>query len=151
MKTQIDWQLVLSQCKSNVNKSIEPCRKTIREPQPNLGTGAGGDAMKPMDLAAETAIIDILTQASHFFYFDLVRSQGLRNSALNLKSVLWLLIRLMEVLILCMDYPFTPVQSLSPEKRTLNDVYAGMVADLAHDNNLHCFLKAKEPIETTKK
>src|SRR5271169_1058903 len=74
MKTQIDWQRVLSQCKIHVNKSIEPYRKTIREPQPNLGTGAGGDVIKPMDLAAETAIIDILKQ--HRISFTLISEES---------------------------------------------------------------------------
>ena len=58
MKTQIDWQQIFTECKNNIQKNIKPCLKTLKEPQPNLGMGAGGDMMKPVDLAAETAIVD---------------------------------------------------------------------------------------------
>ena len=74
MKNQVDWQEILLQCKNNVQTSIKPCLATIREPQPNLGTGAGGDAMKPMDLAAETAIVETLKQ--HDVSFTLISEES---------------------------------------------------------------------------
>ena len=62
LKVRWDWQQILLKCKDNVQASVKPYKDTIKEPQPNLGVGAGGDAMKPMDLAAETAIVDTLKQ-----------------------------------------------------------------------------------------
>ena len=73
-QTQNDWQEILIQCKNNVQTSIKPCLKTIREPQPNLGTGAGGDAMKPVDLAAEKAIVQTLNQ--HDVSFTLISEES---------------------------------------------------------------------------
>ena len=62
MNTQPDdWQDILLECKSNVITSIKPCLKRIDEPQPNRGR-AGGDATKPVDLAAEQAIVETLQQ-----------------------------------------------------------------------------------------
>ena len=49
-------------------------RKTIKDPQPNLGVGAGGDIMKPMDLAAETAIVDTLKR--HEVSFTLISEES---------------------------------------------------------------------------
>ena len=60
MTPHVNWQEILLECKNNVQVSIKPYLKTIKDPQPSLGVGAGGDAMKPMDLAAETAILDTL-------------------------------------------------------------------------------------------
>jgi len=60
MTAQIDWQHIFSEFKDKIQTNIKPCLKTLKEPQPNLGVGAGGDAMKPVDLAAETAIVDTL-------------------------------------------------------------------------------------------
>jgi myo-inositol-1(or 4)-monophosphatase len=132
MKTQIDWQLVLSQCKSNVNKSIEPCRKTIREPQPNLGTGAGGDAMKPMDLAAETAIIDILTQ--HRISFTLISEEsGIKEFGAKPEECFVTVDPIDGSTNFMHGLPFYACSIAVSRERTLNDVYAGMVADLAHD------------------
>ena len=76
MKTQkqSNWQSILLECKNNVQKNIAPCIKTIKETQPNLGVGAGGDAMKPMDLAAEKAIIDTLNL--HNVSFTLISEES---------------------------------------------------------------------------
>jgi myo-inositol-1(or 4)-monophosphatase len=50
----------LVRCKNNVQDRIRPLLKTVRQPQPNLGVGAGGDPMKRIDLAAESAIVNTL-------------------------------------------------------------------------------------------
>ena len=76
MKTQIDWQQILSECKTNIQNDIKPLLKTIREPQPNLGMGAGGDLMKPVDLAAEGAIVETLKSHDVFSSPPLTLSMG---------------------------------------------------------------------------
>ena len=60
MTKQTNWQNILTQCKNNIQKQIFPLLKTLKQPQPNLGTGAGGDPIKQIDLVAENAIIDTL-------------------------------------------------------------------------------------------
>ena len=57
----------------NVQASIKPCLATIKDPQPNLGIGAGGDVMKPMDLAAEKAVVDTL--GAHDVSFTLISEE----------------------------------------------------------------------------
>jgi len=62
MNKQPDWLKILQECKNKVEDRIKPCMETLKEPQPDLGKGAGGDAMKPVDLAAESAIVETLQE-----------------------------------------------------------------------------------------
>ena len=64
MKAHVDWLQILVRCKDNVKTHIRPLLKTLSEPQPDLGEGAGGDPMKLVDLAAEKAIVEVLQQYS---------------------------------------------------------------------------------------
>jgi myo-inositol-1(or 4)-monophosphatase len=67
MQSQTDWLDVLIRCKENVKERIQPHFKTLSEPQPDLGKGAGGDPIKPVDLAAEKAIIEAIQQSGISF------------------------------------------------------------------------------------
>ena len=67
MHLQNDWLEILIQCKEKVQQLIRPYLDTLNEPQPDLGRGAGGDPMKPVDLAAEQAIIEVLQQSDISF------------------------------------------------------------------------------------
>jgi len=55
---QTNWLQILIECKNNIQKQITPLLKTLKQPQPNLGIGAGGDPIKQIDLTAENAIIN---------------------------------------------------------------------------------------------
>ena len=132
MKSNKDWQEILSQCKNNVQTSIKPCIKTIRKPQPNLGTGAGGDAMKPVDLAAETAIVETLKQ--HDVSFTLISEEsGVKKFGAEAESCFVTIDPIDGTTNLMHGLPFYACSIAVSRKRTLNDVYAGLVADLAHD------------------
>src|SRR5271169_6628047 len=74
MNNLIDWRQIFTECKSNILTSIRPCLRTLKEPLPNLGMGAGGDMMKPVDLAAETAIVETLQQ--HGVSFMLISEES---------------------------------------------------------------------------
>src|SRR3989304_1390551 len=67
MKIQADWLEILVRGKENVKTHIRPLLKTLNEPQPDLGRGAGGDPMKLVDLAAEKAIVEVLQQCGVSF------------------------------------------------------------------------------------
>jgi myo-inositol-1(or 4)-monophosphatase len=132
MKKQINWQRILLECKENVRVSIQPCLKTIREPQPNLGMGAGGDAMKPMDLAAENAIVDVLNQ--HDVSFTLISEEsGVKKFGASSEECFITVDPIDGSTNFMRGLPFYACSVAVSEKPWLADVHAGMVADLFHD------------------
>jgi myo-inositol-1(or 4)-monophosphatase len=132
MKTQIDWQKILIECKNNVHTGIQPCLATIREPQPNLGTGAGGDAMKPVDLAAEKAIVDTLKH--HGVSFTLISEEsGVKKFGAAPQGCFVTVDPIDGTTNLMHGLPFYACSIAVSGKPMLADVYAGMVADLFHD------------------
>src|SRR3972149_8824432 len=62
MKFKANWLEILVRCRDNVKTHIRPYLKTLSEPQPDLGRGAGGDPMKLVDLAAEKAMVEGLRE-----------------------------------------------------------------------------------------
>lgn len=60
MHSDADWVKILIECKNNVQRKINPLLRTRGGRQPDLGTGAGGDPIKMIDLTAEEAIVDTL-------------------------------------------------------------------------------------------
>jgi myo-inositol-1(or 4)-monophosphatase len=130
--TVLNWQQILSECKINIQAAIKPFLATIREPQPNLGRGAGGDFMKPADLAAETAIVKTLQ--SYGVSFTLISEEsGIKKVGSD-----------PEGCFLCVDpidgttnfihgLPFYASSIAVSDKPDLASVYAGLVVDLAHD------------------
>ncbi|MEM4701229.1 MAG: inositol monophosphatase family protein [Candidatus Bathyarchaeia archaeon] len=57
----VDWLQILEECKANVKRQIASLLKaSIKQPQPDLGVGAGGDPIKQIDLTAEKAIMETL-------------------------------------------------------------------------------------------
>ena len=128
---QIDWREILTECKTSVQYSIKPCLSSIREPQPDLGTGAGGDAMKPVDLAAETAIIDTLKQ--HNVSFTLISEEsGVKKFGAETADCFVTVDPIDGSTNFMRGLPFYCCSIGVSRKRTLNDVYAGLVADLVH-------------------
>ncbi len=154
MKTQIDWQQILIECKNNVQKTIQPCLKTLKEPQPELGMGAGGDAMKPVDLAAETAIVETLQQ--HGVSFTLISEESGIKEYGALPNKCYLCVDPIDgTTNLTHGLPFYCSSIAVSDKPELADVYAGMVTDLVHDET-YIALKGegayrnKERIHTSK-
>jgi myo-inositol-1(or 4)-monophosphatase len=131
MKTP-NWQQILTECKTNIQTNIKPCLKTLREPQPNLGIGAGGDAMKPVDLAAETAIINTLKQ--HDVSFTLISEEsGIKKFGGTPEEFFLTIDPIDGTTNLMHGLPFYASSIAVSQKPELADVYAGMVIDLAHD------------------
>ena len=132
MKTQIDWQQILLECKSNIQKNIKPCLKTLKEPQPELGVGAGGDMIKPVDLAAETAIVETLKH--HDVSFTLVSEEsGIKEYGAKPKECYLCVDPIDGTTNLTHSLPFYCSSIAVSSKPELGGVYAGMVVDLVHD------------------
>ncbi|MGA3291006.1 MAG: inositol monophosphatase family protein [Candidatus Bathyarchaeia archaeon] len=132
MQRQNDWQEILIECKNNVQTCIKPCLSTVRETQPNLGTGAGGDAMKPVDLAAEKAIVDTLKH--HGVSFTLISEEsGIKKFGAAPQECFVTVDPIDGTTNLMHGLPFYACSIAVSGKPMLADVYAGMVADLFHD------------------
>jgi len=132
VQRQNDWQEILIQCKNNVQTSIQPCLSTVREPKPNLGTGAGGDAMKPVDLAAEKAIVDTLKQYSVSFTL-ISEESGVKKFGAAPQECFVTVDPIDGTTNLMHGLPFYACSIAVSGKPMLADVYASMVADLFHD------------------
>lgn len=131
MKKQIDWQPIFQECKTNVEASIIPHLTTLRQPQPDLGRGAGGDFMKPVDLAAETAIIKTLQQ--HGVSFTLISEEsGIKEIGDSAKDCYVTVDPIDGTTNLMHGLPFYASSIAISHKPELSDVFAAMVADLAH-------------------
>lgn len=73
METQINWLDILIQCQKNIQNQITPLLNTSNRSQPDLGIGAGGDPIKQVDLAAESAITNTLKE--HNISFTLISEE----------------------------------------------------------------------------
>jgi myo-inositol-1(or 4)-monophosphatase len=141
MDSKFDWFKILTQCKDNVYKSIQPCLKTLHEPLPNLGTGAGGDKMKPVDLAAEKAIVDTL-QASGVSFSLVSEESGFQTFGDRFKECFVTVDPVDGTTNLMRGLPFYATSIAVSAKPVLGDVYAGMVSDL-HQNVTYIAQKGK--------
>jgi len=132
MRKQKDWQQILYECKNNVQTAIKPCLRNLKETEPNLGTGAGGDLMKPVDLAAEIAIVGTLI--GHDVSFTLVSEEsGIKKYGSESHDCYVTVDPIDGTTNLVHGLPFYASSIAISQKPELADVYAGMVVDLAHD------------------
>lgn len=125
-------------CKANVQNNVQPCISTIRQPQPDLGTGAGGDAMKPVDLAAETAIVDTLKQ--HDVSFTLISEEsGVRKIGKKPNDYYVTVDPVDGTTNFLHGLPFYASSIAVSRKPEVTDVFAGLVADLFHGTTYTAF------------
>ena len=154
MTAQIDWQHIFSEFKDKIQTNIKPCLKTLKELQPNLGVGAGGDVMKPVDLAAETAIVDTLQQ--HDISFTLISEEsGIKKFGAKPEECFLTVDPIDGTTNLMHGLPFFASSIGVSNKPEIADVYAGMVIDLAHDVTYTAFkgegaYRNRKKMETSK-
>jgi myo-inositol-1(or 4)-monophosphatase len=130
--TQPDWQKILLECKTQVLKAIKPHLKTIHEPQPNLGVGAGGDLMKPADLAAEKAIIE--TMQKNKVSFTLISEESGFLKFGDTPDDCFITIDPIDgTTNFLHGLPFYCSSIAVSRKPLLSEVFAGLVTDLYHD------------------
>ena len=132
MNTYIDWLQVLSRCKDNVRTHIRPLLKFLKEPQPDLGIGAGGDQMKLVDLAAEKAIIEVLLE--HDLSFTLISEESGIKEFGNKPNDYYVTVDPIDgTTNLIHSLPFYCSSIAVSRKPTLSAVFAASVTDLFHD------------------
>ena len=132
MQLQTDWLEILIQCKKNVKESIRPHLKTMMEPQPDLGKGAGGDPIKTVDLVAEKAIVEILQQ--HNVSFTLVSEESGVKEFCNAAEQCYVTVDPIDgTTNLVHGIPFYASSIAVSSKPALSTVYAALVIDLFHD------------------
>jgi myo-inositol-1(or 4)-monophosphatase len=132
MNTQPDWFKILIECKNNVEKRIKPCLKTLNEPQPDLGKGAGGDAMKPVDLAAEKAIVETLQKNS--VSFSLISEEsGFEHFGDTPEECYVTMDPIDGTTNLVRGLPFYATSIAISRKPVISQVYAALVTDLYRD------------------
>jgi myo-inositol-1(or 4)-monophosphatase len=131
MDSSFDWLPILIQCKENLMAHIRPLLKTLKEPQPDLGIGAGGDQMKLVDLTAEKAIVEVLTARG--LSFTLVSEEsGVKEYGADPKACYVTVDPIDGTTNLVRGLPFYCSSIAVSHKPMLSDVYAALVADLFH-------------------
>jgi myo-inositol-1(or 4)-monophosphatase len=132
MESRSDWLQILVRCKENVKTHIRPLLKTLSEPQPDLGRGAGGDPMKLVDLAAEKAIVEVLQQRG--VSFTLVSEEsGVKEFGEAPLQCYVTVDPIDGTTNLIRGLPFYASSIAVSAKPVLSSVYAALVADLFHD------------------
>jgi myo-inositol-1(or 4)-monophosphatase len=132
MKPETDWLKLLSKCAENVKTHIHPLLKTLKESQPDLGFGAGGDQMKLVDLAAEKAIIEVILQ--HDLSFTLVSEEsGIKQFGKTPDASYVTVDPIDGTTNLTRGLPFYCTSIAVSHKPTLSAVFAASVTDLFHN------------------
>jgi myo-inositol-1(or 4)-monophosphatase len=132
MQSKEDWGQILIRCKENVKHRIKPHLKEMVQPEPNLGRGAGGDPMKPVDLAAEKAIVEVLQQSD--ISFTLISEESGVKKFGGTPARLYVTIDPIDgTTNLVRGLPFYASSIAISNKPVLSSVFAALVSDLAHD------------------
>jgi myo-inositol-1(or 4)-monophosphatase len=103
----------------------------VREPQPDLGIGAGGDQMKLVDLSAEKAILEVLLKRG--VSFTLVSEEsGVKEFGDKAKECFVTVDPIDGTTNLVHGLPFYCSSVAISDGPMLSDVHTGLVADLFH-------------------
>jgi myo-inositol-1(or 4)-monophosphatase len=131
MVQQTNWLQILIQCKNNIQKQITPLLKTLKQPQPNLGIGAGGDSIKQVDLTAENAIINILK--THKISFTLISEEsGVKEYGEKSHECYVTTDPIDGTTNLMRGIPFYATSIAVSTKPILSTIHTALVADLFH-------------------
>jgi myo-inositol-1(or 4)-monophosphatase len=114
-----------------VQKQITPLLQTLKQPQPNLGIGAGGDPLKQVDLAAENAITATLKR--HRVSFTLISEEsGISEHGESPREHFVTVDPIDGTTNLTRGIPFYATSIAVSTKPVLNTIHAALVADLYH-------------------
>jgi myo-inositol-1(or 4)-monophosphatase len=131
MRAKTKWIKILIECRNNVQKRIEPLLRTINEPQPDLGLGAGGDPTREIDVAAENAIVDVLKKSK--ITFTLISEEsGIVEYGESPGSCYVTVDPIDGTTNLIRGIPFYATSIAVSKEQSLKTVHTGLVADLFH-------------------
>jgi myo-inositol-1(or 4)-monophosphatase len=131
MFAKTEWIKILTECRNNVQKKIEPLLRTINKPQPDLGLGAGGDPTRKIDVTAENAIVDVLKKSK--ITFTLISEEsGIVEYGESPRSCYVTVDPIDGTTNLIRGIPFYATSIAVSKKPSLKTVHAGLVADLVH-------------------
>jgi myo-inositol-1(or 4)-monophosphatase len=131
MESNVNWLQVFFQCRENVIAHITPMLKKLKEPQPDLGKGAGGDPMKLIDLVAEKAIVEVLLM--HALSFTLISEEsGIKKFGEKCEYCYVTVDPIDGTTNLIRGLPFYCTSIAVSSIPTLSQIRAGMVSDLFH-------------------
>jgi myo-inositol-1(or 4)-monophosphatase len=131
MREEANMAKVLIRCKNNVREKIKPLLRTLNQPQPDLGIGAGGDPVKKIDLAAESAIVSTLRK--HEFTFTLISEESGIVEYGESPSQLYVTVDPIDgTTNLIRGAPFYATSIAVSTEPTLIKVHTALVADLLH-------------------
>ena len=132
MESQNNWLEILIHCKERVKERIYPHLKTLNEPLPDLGKGAGGDPIKPVDLAAEKAIYEVLQE--YGISFTLISEEsGVMEFGENPTQCYVTVDPIDGTNNLVRGIPFYASSIAVSAKPSLSAIFASLVTDLVHD------------------
>ena len=132
MTKEVDWSEIMRECKRRIQTVIEPVLKTLDQPQPDLGVGAGGDPIKKVDLAAERAVVEVLK--GHEVAFTLVSEEsGVREYGETAEQCYVTCDPIDGTTNLLRGLPFYATSIAVSQEPRMEEVHAGLVADLFHD------------------
>lgn len=127
----IDWPKLLISCKNNVMEKVTPFLKMTKKPQPDLGIGAGGDPVKQVDLAAETAIVGTLATCG--VSFTLISEESGEKTYGKKPSECFVTTDPIDgTTNLLRGISFYATSIAVSKTRNLNGVFAALVTDLFH-------------------
>ncbi len=128
-RKQINWLEILVQCKNNVREQITPFLGAQEQVQPELGTGAGGDPIRRIDLAAEGAIVDTLEDQE--ISFTLISEEsGIMKTGLSPQDHFVTIDPIDGTTNLMRGIPFYATSIAVSSAPIMNAVHAALVADL---------------------
>ncbi len=131
MVSQTNWLPILIECKDKVKKQIDAYFKTLSQPQPSLGTGAGGDPIKQVDLAAEKAIVETLEERG--ISFTLISEEsGVKEFGETPNECYVTADPIDGTTNLIRRVPFYATSIAVSKKPVLSNVCAALVTDLFH-------------------
>jgi myo-inositol-1(or 4)-monophosphatase len=131
MVKKSNWRQILIECQSNIQSQIRPLLKTLSEPQPDLGLGAGGDRMKQVDLVAENGIVNTLEK--HAVSFTLISEEsGMKKYGKNPVACYVTVDPVDGSTNITRGIPFYATSIAVSTRPTLNAVHTAFVADLFH-------------------
>jgi len=128
----MDWLDTLIECKNRIRQNLSPLLGTVDKPQPDLGVGAGGDRIKRVDLAAEAAVVEVLTGRA--ISFTLISEEsGVQEYGNRAKECFVTVDPVDGTTNLMRRLPFYATSIAVSERPLLRNVHSGLVADLCHD------------------